>query len=781
VIISYMRPYKALFLYIFISALYYLDAFRGTLPLPGDAILEIYPLRALMGGMLEEGALPLWNPYMFIGFPFLSSMQTGVLYPPNLFLSFALSPVSSMLFSLLMHASAAGFFAYLYVRLITGSEWASFASGIAYGFMGFIQSEIFHPPVQYAAAWLPLVLYFLEKLRARPGIENCFFVSLTVAFQIFAGHPQTALLSGMLYCFYVLFFGLKKPKFMLFGAVSLALGIAVASSQVLPGLELSGLSFRGRLSYEIFSQLSYPLHMLPAMIFPFFWGGGYGGAYWGPPATLTVAVGFAGSLTFVLSLLVFIRKTKEPHVLFWGLAASFVFLLALGDGIPFLNRLLYEAPFLSLFRAPSRHMLEVDMSLSALFGIALSFILGGDKRFAKLTVISLFALALGVSAFTFLLSLFGDIPPLSLSKPGQYPGALSPFNVSIFLPVLFLSAYAAAISLSRRQGRISMTLLIGILFFEALSFRSIHKDSWPGLSEIISKEQSPIYRFLAGSKDRAAFIFETQGKDTQDLFPVAGEISMLNGYDPLILKDMSDLLDMEGIGYSHRWEDLIANNLILSMLNTKYIIVPDEKVPVMDGIRGKPVVDGGMVRFAPPIGAGLPPSGGYENLYVKLLEEKGKTLYLNRNSMPRAFSVRTISEAGGLEDIKRRLYTFRMDPREEALLGAGDINLLGRRDFVDAKVTVLDYKPNGVILNVDSAGPAFVVLADQYYPGWNAYVDGKKTRIFKTNGLLRGVPVQGGGHLLSFKYFPLSFYAGLCISILVIAFYIVLIAKFPSS
>jgi hypothetical protein len=52
--------------------------------------------------------------------------------------------------------------------------------------------------------------------------------------------------------------------------------------------------------------------------------------------------------------------------------------------------------------------------------------------------------------------------------------------------------------------------------------------------------------------------------------------------------------------------------------------------------------------------------------------------------------------------------------------------------------------------------PGLVVLADSFYPGWQATVDGRPAPIFATNHLFRGVPVDAGTHRVRFVYAPAS-------------------------
>jgi uncharacterized membrane protein YfhO len=58
------------------------------------------------------------------------------------------------------------------------------------------------------------------------------------------------------------------------------------------------------------------------------------------------------------------------------------------------------------------------------------------------------------------------------------------------------------------------------------------------------------------------------------------------------------------------------------------------------------------------------------------------------------------------------------------------------------------------------------VLADSFYPGWKAYVDGKETAILKANHFFRALSLSQGQHMVEFKYEPLSFRIGLIVSLL---------------
>jgi uncharacterized membrane protein YfhO len=44
------------------------------------------------------------------------------------------------------------------------------------------------------------------------------------------------------------------------------------------------------------------------------------------------------------------------------------------------------------------------------------------------------------------------------------------------------------------------------------------------------------------------------------------------------------------------------------------------------------------------------------------------------------------------------------------------------------------------------------VLADVYYPGWLATVDGQPTPLYQTDYILRGLPVKAGKHRVEMRY-----------------------------
>lgn len=67
-------------------------------------------------------------------------------------------------------------------------------------------------------------------------------------------------------------------------------------------------------------------------------------------------------------------------------------------------------------------------------------------------------------------------------------------------------------------------------------------------------------------------------------------------------------------------------------------------------------------------------------------------------------------------------------------------------------VQVTAYDPHQVILDVAVEGDALLVLADLYYPGWRATVNGRFAQILAVDGVFRGVALPPGAHTVRFEY-----------------------------
>ncbi len=61
-------------------------------------------------------------------------------------------------------------------------------------------------------------------------------------------------------------------------------------------------------------------------------------------------------------------------------------------------------------------------------------------------------------------------------------------------------------------------------------------------------------------------------------------------------------------------------------------------------------------------------------------------------------------------------------------------------------------KPGSWRIVADGQAPALVVVAEAWFPGWEAKVDGRKATLVEADGGFLGVPVDGGSHVITLEY-----------------------------
>src|SRR5205807_1500576 len=77
---------------------------------------------------------------------------------------------------------------------------------------------------------------------------------------------------------------------------------------------------------------------------------------------------------------------------------------------------------------------------------------------------------------------------------------------------------------------------------------------------------------------------------------------------------------------------------------------------------------------------------------------------------------------------------------------------------------VTRHRPHRVSVTTRAAAETFLVLGDVHYPGWEARLDGRPARLYRTDYALRGVVVPAGTHVVEFVFRPRSFYCGVVVS-----------------
>jgi Bacterial membrane protein YfhO len=86
-----------------------------------------------------------------------------------------------------------------------------------------------------------------------------------------------------------------------------------------------------------------------------------------------------------------------------------------------------------------------------------------------------------------------------------------------------------------------------------------------------------------------------------------------------------------------------------------------------------------------------------------------------------------------------------------------------------ARAEVIKHEPNRVELKTASSAPSILVLSENHFPGWRAYVDGRAAEDLRVDYGLRGVVLPAGEHRVEFVYRPKSVLIGLVVTLFTLA------------
>jgi uncharacterized membrane protein YfhO len=150
---------------------------------------------------------------------------------------------------------------------------------------------------------------------------------------------------------------------------------------------------------------------------------------------------------------------------------------------------------------------------------------------------------------------------------------------------------------------------------------------------------------------------------------------------------------------------------------------------------------------------------------VPVYEDAMWKAYENPTALPRAWVVHRVEF--DQSDQRRPDLDRNFDLRRIALIDQPlDATLSESSNDAADTVRWLHYEPNLVEVEVTTETAGLLVLGEVYYPGWNAQVDGTPARIYRTDGLVRGVSISRGTHRVLLRYQPASVRWGAILTIL---------------
>jgi len=447
-------------------------AFTNLIFARGDTLLYFYPYWDYRAQTLLAGRLPLWNPYLFMGVPFLANSQAGVFYPLNWPLIFFSAPVAVKI-SIVIHLIIAAWGTFALARKVFELDLlpATFAAAL-FALGGYLTAQIEHVNQLQGLAWLPLALLATHRVLHHRSLFHCSLLSLFIALQLTAGHTQTAFIT-LVACAFIALHSLILSRlsfdawrFHLIGLGVLGLGIflafALSAIQLLPTFELSRLSLRGS-GLPLNEAVSFSLNplLLGRALLP-----GYSRLIY---SEFVTHIGVIPLLLALFALQSLITNYKSPvsslnSPLFLAALLAFTGLFfALGGYNPLYLLLARFAPGFNLFRVPARWLALWALGSAMLAGYGLQRLNNGIRN-------TQYPWAFGILGFAILFTL------TFISTPFTPPGEIGPLGLPTF-----------------HDLTLWLTPLLLTFVVSRFSFRGLHLGFWLlgfGILELLLASQS---------------------------------------------------------------------------------------------------------------------------------------------------------------------------------------------------------------------------------------------------------------------------------------------------
>jgi hypothetical protein len=732
-----------------------------------DQYIAGYAFREFAASTLKAtGSFPMWNPYQFGGMPFVAAMHGDIFYPTFL-LRLVLPTDVAMTWGFMIHIFLAGAFAYLFLRRARFGFAAALVGGVAYMMSGHIATYVSpgHDGKLFVAAFFPLLLWSVlawirDGRKWAPGA-----IAAVVGLDILSPHPQLleySLLAAGAYAI-VLAVGLvrdgegdSKLALVRLGAALAAVivGLAIGAVQFLPVRGYVGWSPRaaGIGTYERATSYAKNPQEILNYYLPEFTG--ILDHYWGPN-TIHFQGDYAGVVVLLLGALGLggMRTDRRSRELwFWGITIIVALLWALGAATPFYNIPFHLIPGTKYFRAPDSVFFvgTLGIAVFAARGVERALAAQVSRRFVLGWLI--FATAIAVLALTGALTAFAkSVAPeqrFEAIDANSSALVLGAFRSLVFVAVAALTVFNAA-EIRRRAGRFAPVVVIALL--TALDLFIVNKQYWvfsPPASQLYASDAALDYLHNLKEPSRVLAIATQDGYDVA--LYVGADLMTHRALNPLgyhgnELARYNDLVAIpQGGGPTDESRRLIlANPNVRRLTATQYLLSNGNQLDSI--IPGMTLVAGPSTN-----------------------DPSGRTNYLYRLPEPAPFAwVAPVIVKAADTAVFATVTNPRFDVQTAALFdpaapvtAAPDVTTLPQPTGIVAHID--SYAPGRMSITLDRAAPAgsALLVAENYYPGWNATVDGKPGKIGRAQYSMIGVQLPAGARKIELAFTSASYETG---------------------
>jgi len=708
---------------------------------PGeDAQSLFYPWRAYGFGVLREGAIPLWNPHAFCGYPFVGGIESAIFYPPN-WLFTAMPTWLALNVSVVLHVFAAGLFTWLWMRALGLPWWAALLSGVTFQFAAphILRTYAGQMSVLCAVPWMPLVFLCAERMACRCRGSTVVLSVAVLSLQVLAGHPQTFAYTVMVAAVY---FAVRwgwqlrsrpwqRSAWCLAGALVAVLGSGVTCAvQLAPSMQMASHSIRrGGMPLKVAGTFSLPPKWLATLVVPESFGGRAPDDARKPDWERTL---YSGVLPLGLALLA-LAAGRGARVWAIAAAAAVALLLALGRYTPLFTILYHAVPGYGAFRGSSKFGVVLALMLSALCGHGAAALIERVRPRSDRRGRHAWWLGAGFGATVVALLI---VLALSLDGKGGGPAASAAASCwrSGALVAAGLAALVAARLLSRRRWMIAAFLLVVTTMDLAMFARPYVKPTaaarchWP--AELVGRMRAKPWPVRAAT-----------GRGSRMNLGMVDRLSTMEGFHPTPLFISNEFYKAAQLETALRWDRRLTPR---RWLGRRLMAMP-----VWEPSRLTDLANVGFFLRSANRGRVLP--------------------------RPEAFSrVRVVNGFRVIADDARALRALAsgaVDPSGTIVLAAQPTAMSAVSASISTAAAITSYQPQRVTVSASLAQPGFVVLADTWYRGWKCYATEQGTGqtrfppLLRAYAAFRAVQLPAGRWDVVFYYDPLVFKVGVAVSL----------------
>ena len=282
----------------------------GMVPFGRDDALIYQPARKFIVDSIKEGKLPLWCPYVGMGYPIAAEGECG-LFNPLTFFFFLFSFYRAYILSVVICYPLFAFFLYRLGRTWGLAREGAVLFAVAVTYAGAYLFWQGHSPIVTTLLWYPLLLLFLIRACRGEGRANICIAGLFYALMIFSGNPQFTYGGTIFAVLFLWTIGDGGKGFRLLRVLGTAIpvfiiGALIGAVQLIPLFELMMHSERvGGLLDTVSGSLNW--NGLTALGAPILYS--RQGANSAPEA-INGYIGYAGTFLALIGFMSFPRKTS---------------------------------------------------------------------------------------------------------------------------------------------------------------------------------------------------------------------------------------------------------------------------------------------------------------------------------------------------------------------------------------------------------------------------------------------------------------------------------------